>query len=157
MKKKDFNRLHVDLQKKTFSWLAIGAKHQENVAIVHAFDVVLEPPSLTSRQYLRCLENYDEATIEEVKRIPTKPGKKPYIEELTSKGNRKVFAYSYAKTVNVITDAPSEKVLLENGFRRVHFNPKRGDRFFHLGDRVKVETAKEAYYITGAKPSMWIR
>ena len=82
MKKKDFNRLHVDLQKKTFSWLAIGAKHQENVAIVHAFDVVLEPPSLTSRQYLRCLENYDEATIEEVKRIPTKPGKKPYIEEL---------------------------------------------------------------------------
>lgn len=125
------------------------------VFTAHATGITFQHPSLTNRQFLRCLKEWTPEIEAEVQAIPTQVVKStgelktPYVDELNTHGNRKVFARAAVESWSL--DCEPVDV---SGWSRVSFNPTQGDRYFHV-DGERVDYASEAYFDSDG--NMWIR
>ena len=75
-------------------------------------------------------------------------GKK--FEQCLTGGNRSVFAWFKTKSITADID---NKVLINSAtreFRRIRFNPKQGDKFFHINGK-RVDNLKTVYCLSDGR------
>ena len=117
-------QFHKNLNLNRWSWKPEGEPTSHcDVAVLEG--VIVKHPSPGNKQFILCLEG----------------------------GSRKVFALFKATRIKVIPDNPLVErhnfaaMVLEGG-ERIHFDPTKGDTFFHFrrnGKKVKVDTLSKVW------------
>ena len=114
-------RVHKNLQTGLWSVTPSSTKRVVSASVVVAHTVTFKQPS--GKQFEACLKG----------------------------AKRKVFAWINAAKIEMPLAPIDEKVLLDDGWRRVFFNPRKGHRFFQLSDGTRVDRATSAVFTAGTE------